>query len=44
VVGRTAYLDLRTIAERYQADLGTEFTKAELALLQNMLQRLAGKA
>jgi hypothetical protein len=34
---------LRTIAERYQADLGTDFTKAELALLQNMLQRLAGK-
>ena len=41
--GRTAYLNLRTIAERYQADLGTDFTKAELALLQNMLQRLAGK-
>ncbi len=41
--GRTAYLSLRTIAERYQADLGTDFTKAELALLQNMLQRLAGK-
>jgi len=41
--GRTAHLSLRTIAERYQADLGTDFTKAELALLQNMLQRLAGK-
>ena len=40
--GRAVYVDFRAIAKQYQADLGSDFTKAERALLQSMLQRLAG--
>ena len=40
--GRAAYVDLRAIAKQYQADLGSDFIKAERTLLQSMLQRLAG--
>ncbi|MEX0319985.1 MAG: MarR family winged helix-turn-helix transcriptional regulator [Ruegeria sp.] len=40
--GLAVYLELRGIAEHYDAKLAAHFTKGEAALLRMMLRRLAG--
>lgn len=40
--GQAAYLDLRGVAERYDAEISRKFTDGEVRLLRMMLKRLAG--
>ncbi|WP_127114660.1 MarR family winged helix-turn-helix transcriptional regulator [Shimia sediminis] len=40
--GTAAYLDLRSVAERYDAEISKKFTDGEVRLLRMMLKRLAG--
>ncbi|SHJ56607.1 transcriptional regulator, MarR family [Shimia gijangensis] len=40
--GETAYLDLRGVAESYDAEMSRKFTDGEVRLLRMMLKRLAG--
>ena len=40
--GMAAYLDLRGVAEDYEAEISRKFTDGEVRLLRMMLKRLAG--
>lgn len=40
--GEAAYVDLRKVAEDYDAKLAAHFTRGEVAILRMMLRRLAG--
>lgn len=41
-LGTAAYLDLRSVAENYDAEMSAKFTDGEVRLLRMMLRRLAG--